>query len=314
LDSSPVPGPAGRKIAGHWKKVGCKGRPAQKIVEGEKNHFIMILRDRFVMKKSDRHEGIVKPRVSVIMAAYNVERFVAEAIESVLAQTMKNFELIIDASNDKTGAVIKGYKDQRIRYFEHRQNKGKIHAVNFAFKKARGKYACIFDADDIMVNYKLAVSAKILDRHPECGLVYGDAWIIDEASEIIGPLSFPSRAERNIDDAFPDMSFSIAKLMKGAVFGQGSTLFRMEAIRKVGGLDEKLRVAEDWDLWLRIAEKYKFYYEPVPMYFYRINPQGLFSQALRENNHEKSKQYVIQKMAERHRQEALKEAGKNKGA
>ena len=179
--------------------------------------------------------------------------------------------MVNDASKDKTGSIIKGFKDPRIRYFEHKKNMGKIHAVNFAFKKARGKYACIFDADDIMVNYKLAVSAKILDRHPECGLLYGNAWIIDESSEIIGPLSFPSRAERNIDDAFPDLSFSMAKLSKGAVFSQGSTMFRMEAIHKVGGLDENLKVAEDWDLWLKIAEKYKFYYEAVPMYFYRIN-------------------------------------------
>lgn len=264
------------------------------------------------MKKNAGRNAVARPRVSVIMPAYNAERFIAEAIRSVLNQTMKNFEFIIinDGSKDGTGKIIKSFKDQRIRCFEHKHNRGKIHAVNFAFGKARGKYACIFDADDIMVNYKLEVSAKILDKHPEAGLIYGDAWIIDEASEITGPLWFPSRAKRNIDDAFPDMRFSMAKLKKGAVFSQGSTLFRMEAIKKVGGLDEKLKVAEDWDLWLRIAEKYKFYYEPVPMYLYRVNPQGLFSQALKEDNHLKSKQYVIQKMVKRRKKEALKEAEK----
>jgi glycosyltransferase involved in cell wall biosynthesis len=243
----------------------------------------------------------IRPKVTVIMSAYNSERFVAEAIESVLNQTMKNFELIIinDASKDSTGKICKSFKDKRIRYFERKTNNGKSHAVNFAFKKARGKYACIFDADDIMVNYKLEVSAKVLDRHPKCGLVYGHAWVIDEASEITGPLFFPSRAERSIDDPFPDMSFSMARLLKGAIFPQGSTLFRMEAIRKVGPLDERLHVAEDWDLWIRIAEKYGLYYLPVPLYLYRINPKGLFSQALQKNTHEKAKQLVIKKHEER---------------
>jgi len=243
----------------------------------------------------------LKPKVTVIMSAYNAERYIGEAIKSVLDQTLKNFELIIinDNSKDGTKKEIKKFKDKRIKYFEHSYNKGKSHAVNFAFKITKGKYVCIFDADDIMVNYKLEVCSKILDKNPDIGLVYGDAWVIDEESEITGPLFFPSRKKRNIDDPFPDLKFSITKLKKGAVFSQGSTLFRMEAIRKVGGLDEKLMVAEDWDLWIRIAEKYKFYYEPVPMYLYRVNPKGLFSQALKAKTHKSAKQYVIKKMLER---------------
>ncbi len=242
-----------------------------------------------------------KPKVSVIMSAYNSERYVGEAIQSILNQTMKDFELIVinDASKDNTGKEVKKFKDPRIKYIERKHNAGKSHAVNFALKKVRGKYACIFDADDVMVNYKLEVSAKVLDRHPKCGLVYGHAWVIDEASEIIGPLFFPSRAERSIDDPFPDMSFSMAKLLKGAIFPQGSTLFRMEAIRKVGPLDESLHVAEDWDLWIRIAEKYDFYYLPVPLYLYRINPKGLLSQAIQKKTHEKSKQFVLKKREQR---------------
>ena len=110
--------------------------------------------------------------------------------------------------------IIRRFKDKRIRYFERKSNHGKSHSVNFAFKKARGKHACIFDADDTMVNYKLEVSSKVLDRHPKCGLVYGDAWIINEESEIIGPMSFPTRAKRSIDTPFPRIPFSASKLRK----------------------------------------------------------------------------------------------------
>jgi len=249
-----------------------------------------------------------KPKVTVIMSAYNAERFVAESIESILNQTMKDFELIIinDASKDKTGSIVKKFKDKRIHYFERKYNKGKSHAVNFAFEKARGKYACIFDADDVMVNYKLEVCTKLMDKHPEVGLVYGDAWVIDEASEITGPLSFPSRAKRSIDDKFPDLSFSMEKLTTKCFFSQGSTFFRMEAIRKVGGLDESLHVAEDWDLWIRIAEKYKVYYLPVPLYLYRINPEGLLSQAINNNTHKSTVEKVLKKMRERQKKSGKK--------
>ncbi len=242
-----------------------------------------------------------RPKVTVIMSVYNTERFVAEAIQSALDQTLKNFEFIIinDNSKDKSDKIIRSFKDPRIKYFKRNYNKGKSHSVNYAFKMAKGKYACIFDADDIMVNYKLEVSAKILDRNPEYGLLYGDAWVIDEASEIIGPLSFPSRAKRYIDDPFPNLKFSNARLRKGALFSQGSTMFRMEAIRKVGGLDKSLKVAEDWDLWVRIAEKYKVYYKPVPMYLYRINPKGLFNQALMAKKHEQAIAHVRKKMRQR---------------
>jgi len=251
--------------------------------------------------KAKKNHSKPRPRVTVIMSAYNSEEYVAEAIESVLNQTLKNFEFIIinDNSKDRTGAIIKGFKDRRIKYFHRNYNKGKSHAVNFAFKIAKGKYACIFDADDVMVNYKLEVSAKTLDRNPEHGLIYGDAWVIDESSEMTGPLSFPSRAKRNIDDPFPNLKFSNARLRKGALFSQGSTLFRMAAVRKVGGLDEKLKVAEDWDFWVRIAEEYKVYYLPVPMYLYRINPKGLFNQALMAKKHKDALSYVKKKMKQR---------------
>ena len=251
-----------------------------------------------------------KPKVTVIMSAYNTESYIAEAIESILNQTLTDFELIIvnDSSKDKTGKIAKKFKDKRIRYFERKTNHGKSHAVNFAFKKARGKYACIFDADDVMVNYKLEVCTKLLDKKPDYGLIYGNAWVINEASEITGPLSFPSRAKRNIYDQFPDLSFSMKKLTTKCFFSQGSTFFRMAAIKKVGGLDENLHVAEDWDLWIRIGEKYKVYYLPVPLYLYRINPKGLLSQAINNNTHMSTVEKVLKKMRERQKKAKGKKA------
>ena len=248
-------------------------------------------------------ENMAKPKVTVIMSAYNSEQYVAEAINSVLNQTMKEFELVIvnDASKDGTGKICRQFakKDKRIRYFERKTNKGKSRAVNFAFGKAKGAYACIFDADDTMVNYKLEVSSKILDKHVKCGLVYGNAWVMNEKSEITGPLFFPSRAKRSMDDKFPDNRFSYETLAKSCTISQGTTMFRMKAIKKVGGLDENLPTAEDWDLWLRISEKFKVFYIPVPLYIYRVNPKGLFSQAKNAKKHELHVQIVLDKIKER---------------
>ncbi|MBN1940952.1 MAG: glycosyltransferase, partial [Candidatus Diapherotrites archaeon] len=207
-----------------------------------------------------------KPKVSVIMSVFNAEKYVKDAVQSVLDQTLKDFEFIIvnDNSTDSTHKIIKKFKDKRIRYFKRNYNSGKGHSVNLAFKKARGEYGCIFDADDLMVNYKLEVASGIMDKHKECGLVYGNAWIMDENSEITGPFSFPTRDKRHISQPFPNYDFSLKKLSKKNFIPQGTTTFRMSAIRKVGGIDENLTTGEDWDLWLRIAEHFEVRYLPVP--------------------------------------------------
>ena len=160
----------------------------------------------------------LKPLVSVVMPAFNAERFLEEAVLSVLGQTLSNFELILlnDGSTDRTRNVIEAFSehDSRVRFFDFEQNQGKPAVVNFGMNHARGKFACIFDSDDVMVNYKLEVSAGILERHNESGLVYGDAWVINERSRITGPFSFPSRKKRGLDDAFAPNPFSFARLCR----------------------------------------------------------------------------------------------------
>jgi glycosyltransferase involved in cell wall biosynthesis len=235
------------------------------------------------------------------MPVYNTEKYVADAIKSVLNQTFRDFELIIinDASPDNSDRVIKQFRDKRIRYFKHKTNNGKCHANNFGIKKARGKYIQIFDSDDIMVNYKLDVQSQILDSGTKLGLVYGNAYKMDAKGNIYAPWNVPFPKKESITDKFNFNKFNLAKLRKRLFIQASTTLFTKKAVKNAGGFDEDLVIAEDWDMWLRIAEKFRVYYLPVPLILYRIHKGSLYQTAKRKGLVKYYNDLVMKKMRER---------------
>lgn len=127
----------------------------------------------------------MKPKVSVLTTVYNGEKYIKKTIESVLNQTLENFEYIIidDGSTDKTLEVIKEFKDERIRYFYYGENKGYFNLhnpINFGLHIARGEYIARIDADDIMYSSRLERQSKYLDNHKEIFLIGGSAGVIDD--------------------------------------------------------------------------------------------------------------------------------------
>jgi glycosyltransferase involved in cell wall biosynthesis len=243
--------------------------------------------------------------ISIIMPVYNAEKYIEEAIKSVLSQTFRDFELIIvnDASPDNSERIIKGFKDKRIRYFKHKTNKGKCRANNFGMKKAKGKYWQIFDADDLMANYKLAVQKQILDANPKAGLVYGHVLKIDEKGRLIGPWNIPFKRKgtpkHTIMQGFIEKKFDIRKMRMRCCINTSNTLFRKEVIKKVGFFDENLKVAEDWDYFLRTAEKFRIVFYPAVFSLYRIHKKGLYQIAQKKKTAGKYKKIVIEKMKKR---------------
>jgi glycosyltransferase involved in cell wall biosynthesis len=240
-------------------------------------------------------------KVSVIMPAYNSEKYVAEAIQSILSQTFRDFELIIvnDASPDSSDKIIKKFKDKRIRYFRRKYNKGKCHSNNFGIKKARGKYLMIFDSDDIMVKCKIEVLSRILDENPDAGLVYSDALVCDEEGKILGPYSVPLPKKIRMSGKFKDNKFSLKKMLDRDYIPQGSTMFTKKAIKKVGLFDEEFKIAEDWDMWLRISEKFRVVYAPIPTYIYRRRTGSLIHTPERLKLKKKYKKLVLEKRKKR---------------
>ena len=123
----------------------------------------------------------MQPKVSVILAAYNHERFVARSIESVLQQSFRDFELLVadDGSPDNTARVIKSFADPRLRGFYFQEN-GYQHTRNFCLQHARGSYIAIQNSDDVYHPERLEKQVRILDSRPEVAAVFSWITLIDE--------------------------------------------------------------------------------------------------------------------------------------
>lgn len=189
------------------------------------------------------------PKVSVIMSVYNGEKYLREAVESILNQTFRDFEFIIinDGSTDKSGEILEEYakKDSRVR-LSHQENMGLTKSLNRAIRLAKGEYIARMDADDISLPQRLEKQVRFLNKNPEIVLVGTGYYEIDASGKIIGRKTPPS-------------SLSELKkiLVKYNPFFHASVVIRRKVLEKVGLYDEKMIYAQDYDLWLRIGGKFK---------------------------------------------------------
>ncbi len=135
----------------------------------------------------------VEPLVSVIMPVYNGERFLRRAIDSILNQTYQNIELLIadDGSRDKTWQVISSYASPKIKAFRFKKNIGAFPRANFLYAKAKGKYICVMDADDISKPIRIERQMEFLAKNPKVVVVGSQAEIINESSETVGQKEVP---------------------------------------------------------------------------------------------------------------------------
>jgi hypothetical protein len=189
------------------------------------------------------------PAVSVAMAVCNVERFLAESIESVLGQTFADFEfLMVDfGSTDKSKTIAASYaaKDSRIKVYEV-PNCGLAEARNAACAHAQGRYLAVMDADDVCLPERLKWEVDFMERNPEVGLVGGATDWIDSMGRSLGLHEFPTE-DREIklalETRFPFCHPTI--LMRHAVF------------KEVGGYRKPFVFAHDYDLGVRVAERFR---------------------------------------------------------
>lgn len=208
----------------------------------------------------------MSPRVSVIVPTYNGESFVRETLESVLAQTWRDFELIVcdDGSTDGTLAILDEYRDQ-LRVVRQ-SNQGVAAARNRAALEARGEYLAFLDHDDLWEPELLATLVPLLDARPECGLVYADAWIIDSNGESRGRRgTFLAYAQGEVFDA----------LLLGNFIPVETTLLRARVFKDLLGCDTSLRYLEDYELCLRVARRGPVAFHPEPLARYRIHDRNL---------------------------------------
>lgn len=192
-----------------------------------------------------------KKGVSIVLPTYNRAHMIKAAIDSVLAQTYTNFELIIidDGSTDETEQMIAGYQDERIHYYKLEQNGGQAKARNYGIAKARYDLIAFEDSDDIWHPMKLEKQMKALSEvKDKVGMVYHK---LKYEIEDYGTLILPKgENEKRSGDIF-------AQLLWDNMIGMPTLLVRKCCIEDVGGFDESLECLEDYDLVLRIAKKYE---------------------------------------------------------
>jgi len=184
------------------------------------------------------------------MAVYNGEKYLKEAIESILNQTFRDFEFIIvdDGSTDRTPEILKEYvrKDERIKIITNPQNIGLTKSLNRAIKLAKGEYIARMDADDIAAPKRLEKQIEFMKRNPEFGLVGTAYYEMNSKGNIVGEKYFPASDEE------------IRKnLIKYNPFFHSSVVIRKKVFDKVGLYNENIPKAQDYDLWFRIAQNYK---------------------------------------------------------
>ena len=182
------------------------------------------------------------PLVTVITTFYNAEQTIEAAVESVLSQTFEDFEYILidDGSSDRSNSIIKTFKDSRIRLIGP-ERLGRVKSLNLALENAKGDYICILDADDISYRERIEKQLAVFKENENLALVFGNASLIDEDSNVVGKTLFP------IDHDSVEKS-----LLSLNPFPHSSVMFNREIILSIGGYNEKCLKSIDFNLYIEL--------------------------------------------------------------
>ena len=200
------------------------------------------------------------PLVSVIIPVYNGEKTIRETINSVLAQTFGDLEVIAidDGSTDGTVEAISSIADDRVSVFSY-PNAGQAASRNRGISRASGEFIAFLDADDLWTPQKLEAQLQALKENPDAAVAYSWSDCIDEDGNYLRPASHVT-LNGNVLEALFLVNF---------IDNGSNPLIRKTALEAVGVFDETMPPTEDWDLWLRLAERYPFVCVSQPHILYR---------------------------------------------
>lgn len=177
---------------------------------------------------------------SVVVPSYMQGEFLNACFESILMQTGVRFEVLVyDAkSSDLSREVLESYRD-RLDYIEIESDLGQAHAINKGMRRARGRFLCYLNSDDVLEEGALETVCRAFDENPKVGLLYGNANYIDKEGRVTFPYrSFPWDLERFLDECY---------------ICQPAAFWRREVLERLGEFDQGLNYSMDYDYWLRIA-------------------------------------------------------------
>jgi glycosyltransferase involved in cell wall biosynthesis len=228
-------------------------------------------------------------QISVLMPVYNCETYLRESIESILNQTFKDFEFLIidDGSIDSSAEIIRSYSDPRIRLIQNEENIGITKSLNKGLNLAKGKYIARQDADDISMPERLEKQVNFLEAHSNIALISSSIQGIEESGKEVWIWKLPC-----------DNNIIKENLLKGLnQFSHPSSMFKKECIQKVGGYRQIFDAAEDYDLWLRIAEEYEVSNIEQILCRYRVRKEAISVERKEEQilHHRNAHKYAIQR-------------------
>lgn len=225
----------------------------------------------------------MKPEISIVMTNHNKADFIGEAIQSVLDQTFKDWELIIvdDASTDKSVEKVRTFKDERIRLEILERNGHVSNAHNVGNALCRGRYIAMLDSDDVWTPDKLERQFRYMEEHPDTGLCFTMLEIINENSEL--------SEDQQVAELFREKNRSREEwlrylLMTGNHFAKDSVLMRRDVVDEVGDNDLCMLQLHDYDYWMRALRHFSLHVIDEPMLKYRrIEQAGAISSQTGEN-------------------------------
>lgn len=217
-----------------------------------------------------------KPTVSVLIPAYNAEPYLKEAIDSILSQTLQDFELVVidDCSTDGTAKIVREYvkKDSRVRGYFHKKNLNITKTRNELIGYAAGEYVAWQDADDISMPKRLEKQLAYMKKHPKVGICGGYIELFSEA----GPLGVRR---------YPKDDRELRRVIfRHAAVAQPAAMIRKGCFDEVGLFDETIpqSQAEDLDMCFRIGERYQMANIPETVIRYRVHQASATSRKLRQ--------------------------------
>lgn len=207
------------------------------------------------------------PTISVLIAAYNHERYVASAIESVLAQDFSDFEIILvdDGSSDRTLEIARGFRDPRIMCSAAARNSGVSTTYNACIARARGRYIAVLNSDDYFLPEKLKRQVMLLDSRPEVGAVFTRARMVGEQGQTLaasGELFARTNRSR--------CAWLRRFFFKGNCLCHPSVMIRRQVHDEVGLYDPRLAQIHDLDLWIRVCGRHEIHIIEEPLTCFRL--------------------------------------------
>ncbi len=221
------------------------------------------------------------PLVSVVMPIYGVERFVADAVDSVLSQSFIDFEFIIvdDLGPDKSREICESYRDERIRIVTHEKNRGLAGARNTGIRQARGQYIALLDSDDRWTMDKLEKHVAHLNDSPEVGVSFSRSVFMNEAGELMNTYQMPKLSGITAEHLLcrNPIGNGSAPVIRAQVFADIAFENNLYGDTEQYFFDDNFRQSEDIECWIRIASLTSWKIEGLSeaLTVYRLNSNSL---------------------------------------